>query len=296
MFKAALAVNFVFFSHLQHLCTWKINNINMFSGVFFWWKAQKWQNSPNEIFICLQSNVYRYCFSCMISGICFKITYFKFSLFSSFKHYIFLIKNVANATLTWVHSSHWYALLASPNTDPNSFYLFYWIQVLPFFFVILVVIIHSTHIEVYSLGSTCSFFMMLLAECPDLYGFSSSQQPWPCNRYMSNDISQWRPLILDTYLPCYVMLCITKHLLYVQITDFCSIGKWNVENDYINPMHKGQIFIVFFLFRKGYYSYHQNEKSSKYVNWPTPLSSLCLIEIHLTQGTLYGTCTIFRTL
>ena len=36
-FFLALAVNFVLFSHLQNLCTRIINNVNMFSGVFFIW-------------------------------------------------------------------------------------------------------------------------------------------------------------------------------------------------------------------------------------------------------------------
>ena len=31
-FKVALAVNFVFFSQLQNLCAWEINNIGVFSS------------------------------------------------------------------------------------------------------------------------------------------------------------------------------------------------------------------------------------------------------------------------
>ena len=69
--KAALAVKFCLFSHLQNLCTWKLNNINMFSGVFSSGTQLKSCSTltidigfslihPINIFICLQANTYWY--------------------------------------------------------------------------------------------------------------------------------------------------------------------------------------------------------------------------------------------
>ena len=98
------------FSNLQNLCTRKLNNKNIFSGVFFIWNAlnicstftiniESLLIKPMNIFICLQSNTYNLriiynSFQLYSEGNVFKIcgvrlfsNYIFFqNIFSTFKH------------------------------------------------------------------------------------------------------------------------------------------------------------------------------------------------------------------